>query len=103
MEPLQGFHCTTFGVAGDLAVQVKTRDWELWNGKGSLASKAVKKVAPPNINTAQQLNNKQIQVCIRVPIVYDMCVHVCVHVHNHWVPGRVAFRLKATPVKIRIL
>ena len=28
---------------------------------------------------------------------------MCVCVHNHWVPGRVAFRLKATPVKIRIL
>ena len=24
-------------------------------------------------------------------------------VHNHWAPGRVAFRLKAAPVKTRIL
>ena len=28
---------------------------------------------------------------------------MCVCVNNHWAPGRVAFRLKATTVKIRIL
>ena len=27
---------------------------------------------------------------------------MCVCVRNHWAPGRVAFRLKAAPVKIRI-
>jgi len=72
-----------------------------WQG---LTSRAVKeKVAPPNINTAQQLNNWTINrftvpVCIRVPIVCEVFACVC----NHWAPGRVAFRLKATPVKIRI-
>ena len=28
---------------------------------------------------------------------------MCVCVYNHWAPGRVAFRLKAAPVKIAIL
>ena len=28
---------------------------------------------------------------------------LCMCVHNHWAPGRLAFRLKAAPVKIRIL
>ena len=32
-----------------------------------------------------------------------VCHCVCVCVFNHWAPGRVAFRLKAAPVKIRIL
>ena len=31
-------------------------------------------------------------------------MYVCMCVHNHWAPGRVAFRLKAAPVKkVRIL
>ena len=32
-----------------------------------------------------------------------MGVYMCVCVNNHWTPGRVAFRLKAAPVKIGIL
>ena len=34
-------------------------------------------------------------VCVYV----CMCMYVCTY---HWAPGRVAFRLKAVPVKIRI-
>ena len=46
---------------------------------------------PPNNNTAWPITN------------WFPDVYVCMCVHNHWAPGRVAFRLKAAPVKIRIL
>ena len=36
-------------------------------------------------------------VCVYV------CMCVCVFVHNHWAPGKVAFKLKAATVKVRIL
>ena len=34
-------------------------------------------------------------------LISCLCVYMCVYIH--WAPARVAFRLKAAPVKIRIL
>ena len=53
-----------------------------------------KKVAPPTITAPTDL-----QTDFNCVMCLCMCMCVCLHVH--WVPGRVACRLKASPVKIR--
>ena len=80
------------GVAGGLgSATITEQRW--WDGQGSPPRQwKKKKWHPLTINTAKWL-------LIDLQIVWHcVCVCVCVCVHNHWAPGRVAFRLKATPV-----
>ena len=58
-----------------------------WDGQGS-PPRQWKKVTPPYDQHCQLYTN-WFTDCV--------CMCVCVSMHNHWAPGRVAFRLKGYP------
>ena len=86
--------CGNWGGHGGLEVKAKIAEQRQWDGQGS-PPRQWGKVTPPyqqHCLTDYQL----IPDC-----VMTLCVRV--HVHNHWVPERVACMLKAASVKIRIV
>ena len=85
------------GGRGGLGVKAKIAERRQGDDQGS-PLRQWKKVTPPLTTTLPGQLQIDFLICVCV------CVCVCICVHNHWAPGRVAFRLKAAPVKkVRIL
>ena len=81
-----------WGMAGGVEAWLKIQDQKQWDGHGSPSGAVEKSGIPYHQHCSDWFTNR---------FDYVMCLCMCVCVHVHRVPGRVAFRLKASPVEIR--